>query len=106
VALRATLWSNHELGLTHNERVGAFSAGLLAWFSTATVVNLDGLANDEVAKALRMHWSADQYCAYRGIRVYVDTVDPALLFQKYSVRATWPNNSPEFPMYYVAEIGR
>jgi hypothetical protein len=105
VTLRVAIWSNRELSLTPNDRIGAFSAGLLGWFSNGTVINLDGLANDEVAQLLRDQKSIDQYCVDRGIHVYIDAVHPAELFHRYNIRATFPNGSRQFPIYYVADIG-
>jgi hypothetical protein len=106
ITLRATMWSNRELSLTPADRVGAFSAGLLGWFSNGTVINLDGLANDEVARMSQEKGSIDKYCTDRGIRVYIDAVDPAELFRQHNVKATFLNRSRQFPVYYVADIGR
>ena len=104
VMLRAALWSNQQLKLRRADRVAAFSAGLLGWFSDGTVVNLDGLANDEVARLSRRGWSTERYCAYRSVRVYVDALDPAFYFQRYRVLETFANESPEYPTYFIAEL--
>jgi len=104
VTLRAANWSNRELHLTRSDHVGAFSAGLLGWFSNATVINLDGLANDEVARVLLENKSVAHYCIQRQIHFYIDTVEPAEVFDRHRVVATFPNGSVQYPVYYVAEV--
>jgi hypothetical protein len=50
---RAATWiaENTEPG----DRIGAFNAGLLAYYSGRTVINLDGVVNAEAVEALKDH---------------------------------------------------
>lgn len=103
VTLRAADWANRELHLTRSDRVGAFSAGLLGWFSNGTVINLDGLANDEVARLLLENKSLQEYCVKRQIQFYIDPVQPIELFDRYNVVMTFQNGSLQYPVYYIAK---
>lgn len=53
-------------------RMGAWNAGIYAWYGGHTVVNLDGLINDEVGTWLRTGLPFDGYLDRRGIEVVVD----------------------------------
>lgn len=67
--LQAARWL--RANVPPEDRVGSFNAGILAYFSDRTVVNLDGLANHEALQALqarrlasyvaeaRLRWLAD-----------------------------------------------
>jgi hypothetical protein len=106
VTLRATRWTDKELEVKPTDRIGAFSSGLIGWFSHGTVVNLDGLANDEIAIGSRSGVSIEAYCREQGIRLYIDAIDPAEVFRNYRTRIVFPNpQSRAFGTYYVTEIG-
>jgi hypothetical protein len=53
-------------------RVGAWNAGIYSWFGGHTVVNLDGLINDEVGAWIRAGRPFVGYLDGRGIDVVVD----------------------------------
>jgi hypothetical protein len=55
-----------------SERVGAWNAGIYSWYSGHTVVNLDGLINDEIVGWRRGGKSMIGYLDARGIEVVVD----------------------------------
>ena len=75
---------------TRTDRIGAFSAGLLGWFSNVTVMNLDGLANDEILSIPDEEWSYQHYCNRRGITVYIDAADPRDSFRDFTLLRTMP----------------
>jgi hypothetical protein len=53
-------------------RVGAWNAGIYSWYSGHTVVNLDGLINDEIAPWIHAGKPMIGYLDHRGIDVVVD----------------------------------
>ena len=53
-------------------RVGAWNAGIYSWYSGHTVINLDGLINDEIAPWIRSGEPMVGYLDRRGIDVVVD----------------------------------
>jgi hypothetical protein len=57
---------------THADAViGSLNAGILGYFSQRTVVNLDGVVNDEALRALES-CTLPLYAARRGVDLYVD----------------------------------
>ena len=58
--------------LPPGSRVGAWNAGIYSWYSEHTVVNLDGLINDEIAGWIRGGEPMIGYLDRRGIEVVVD----------------------------------
>ena len=52
VMIAAGLWLKNEDKDLHQKRVAAFSAGALGFVLDDRAINLDGLANDEIAKAI------------------------------------------------------
>jgi len=68
VALDVARW----LARTHPlERVGAWNAGILGYFSGTSLINLDGVINDDALRAIQAH-SIDRYILETGIRFIVD----------------------------------
>ena len=53
-------------------RVGAWNAGIYSWYSGHTVINLDGLINDEIAPWIHAGKPMIGYLDHRGIDVVVD----------------------------------
>jgi hypothetical protein len=61
--------------------VGAWNAGILSWFSDRTVVNLDGVMNDEALEALRARRLA-AYLEQRRIGLLVDSAGEIARFME------------------------
>jgi hypothetical protein len=68
--LAAARWVADHVPVT--TRVGAWNAGIYSWYSGHTVVNLDGLINDEIAAWVRGGRPFVGYLERRGIDVVVD----------------------------------
>ena len=72
--------------------VGAWNAGILAYFSGHTVVNLDGVINDDVIPYLERADLSD-YLDIRGITLLVDTDSQVPAFMNpFSGRSNWQEN--------------
>ncbi len=84
VMLKAGDWINREVHEPPGTRIGAFSAGMLGWFSKYTVINLDGLANDEVAVDRQTGGDYASYCRRVGITIYADAEPPSKIFARYT----------------------
>ena len=69
VHLRAATLIRH--GLDPHQRIGAFNAGILGYFSGRPVVNLDGVVNPEALEAMR-NKRLYGYLEQRDIRYLVD----------------------------------
>jgi hypothetical protein len=105
VMLKATLWINRELHEPANTRVGAGNSGLLGWFCKYTVVNFDGLANDDVVAFRRAGGDLAAYSQRLGITVYADVGPPDQIFPQFTIRQTFANSAnPEWPTFYVATL--
>lgn len=105
VMLTATLWINTELHEPAGTRVAAGNCGLLGWFSKYTVVNLDGLANDDIVAFTRAGGNYASYCKRLGVTVYADVGAPDQLFPEFTIRQTFvmPGNR-DWPTFYVAML--
>ncbi|HEX5042413.1 MAG TPA: hypothetical protein VFV75_05880 [Candidatus Polarisedimenticolaceae bacterium] len=68
--LRAARWVAAHV--PPESRVGAWNAGIYSWYSAHTVINLDGLINDEIAPWIRAGKPMIGYLDRRGIDVVVD----------------------------------
>jgi hypothetical protein len=95
-----------EIGLAPEDRVGAFSSGALAFTMPGRVVNLDGLANDEVLAFRARGESWGRYFEQEGITYYVDVIPPDELDPelKYEILRATPMTNPNFSAYYIARI--
>ena len=69
IHLRAATLIRH--GLAPHQRIGAFNAGILGYFSERPVVNLDGVVNSDALDALR-HKRLYTYLEQHHIRYLVD----------------------------------
>jgi hypothetical protein len=91
-----------EAGLAVSERlpkdavVGAFNSGIIAYVSEQTVVNLDGVVNEDAARALKRH-ELLAYMRERQVRYLVDY--PAMWQPSDFIHCTWPywGGSPPAP---------
>ena len=104
VMLAAAEWSNEHLQLSKTDRILSFNSGLLSWTSNGTVINIDGLANEDWRRFRASGGSVAGYCARVGARYYIDGADPAGLFSRYQVRHVIPFGHPTLPSYYVVEV--
>jgi len=102
--LAAATWSNGHLTLTKDDRLLAFSAGLLGWFSDATVINIDGLANEDWRQFRTRGGSIEQYCASVGATYYIDVVEPDRVFRSYRVEETIPFPNDLSNGYFIASV--
>ena len=86
------------------ERIGAFNAGLLGYACERTVINLDGLANDEILKTTSIY----DYVRSEQIVWIVDAMpDAGWLGQDsthFEIVETIPFEFPGFRGYYVARL--
>ncbi|HEX6972948.1 MAG TPA: hypothetical protein VF147_01020 [Vicinamibacterales bacterium] len=102
--LRLALEARGEWPLPERERIGAFSAGLLGWFAERPVINLDGLANDEILP----YWKAGtlaEYCQRRNITLYIDAAPPEDSFREFSILRTVPiSGDRQYPRYYFVRL--
>ncbi|RJS22666.1 hypothetical protein DRW03_13845 [Corallococcus sp. H22C18031201] len=76
--------------------VGAFNAGIIAYVTPQTVVNLDGVVNEDAARALKRHalWA---YMRERHMEYLADY--PAMWRPSEFIHCTWPywGGSPPLP---------
>jgi hypothetical protein len=79
-------------------RIGSFNAGIFGYFSGRTVINLDGVVNEDAYKARRDGRTMDYICA-QEIRYLVD------LEQEYWVSSRC-RDDPSLQFELVAKIGR
>lgn len=87
------LWIRDNL--PPDAKIGAWNAGILAYFSDRTVVNLDGVINDEAIEALAQHQLAD-YIEQRNIDFLVDLeVQMTHYMNQFSGRPDWAENFEE-----------
>lgn len=89
------------------ERIGAFNAGLLGYACDRTVVNLDGLANDDI---LGIEGVTSIYDYVRGERItwMIDALPPAGWFggqgRGYQIVDRIPFEAPGFEGYVLARV--
>jgi hypothetical protein len=105
VMLKAGDWINREVHEPPGTRIGAFSAGMLGWFSKYTVINLDGLANDEVAVDRQTGGDYASYCRRVGITIYADAEPPSKIFARYTTLQIFDMPAiRENPHFYVVTL--
>lgn len=105
--LRASERMKHLTG-AQPARIGAFNAGLLGYLSDVPVVNLDGLANDDVVWSLRAGESLYGYVARNRIAYIVDVM-PAQgwfgnHFAHYDLLERLPFSLGDPPGYFIARV--
>jgi hypothetical protein len=76
VQARTTLWFRSHVQLTDGERVGAFNAGLVGLLLDGKVVNLDGLANDDIVNHRKRGGTLAEYMLRERIRYVIDVMPP------------------------------
>jgi uncharacterized membrane protein YuzA (DUF378 family) len=74
VAAKTTLWFRSAVPLEEGERVGAFNAGLVGLLLPHGLINLDGLANDDIGEYLAHGGELGEYMLREGIRYVIDFV--------------------------------
>lgn len=87
--LKMADWTRHET--PPDTVLGAFNAGILGYFSDRTVVNLDGVVNDEALAAMRTRELA-AYMDRRDVSIVVDV--PRQLEEHL---ATWGGGATRMP---------
>jgi hypothetical protein len=114
VGARTTLWFRSEVRLEEGERVAAFNAGIVGLLLGGNVVNLDGLANDDIVRHTEDGGTLAEYVWRTGIRYIIDVVPPDQWIQQginarviHTEEFKNPKH-PELPLYYVTrlEVGR
>jgi hypothetical protein len=75
--------SRFEAQVPPGMQVGSFNAGIPAYFSDRTVVNLDGLVNHTAARYWRLH-RFDEYLREAGIRYIADEEEAIRRAQRFS----------------------
>lgn len=93
--LEAARWL--EDNTDRDARIGAFNAGIFGYFSERTVINLDGVVNEDAYKARRDGRTMEYICAHT-IRYLVD------LELDYAVSAQCPDD-PSLEFELVTTIG-
>jgi hypothetical protein len=68
--LATALWMREHL--PPGTLAAAWNSGIYGWYSELSVVNLDGLINNEIADRIRAGESEEAYLERRGIEVLVD----------------------------------
>jgi hypothetical protein len=63
---------DRDLTISHEMKIGSWNAGLLGFLSGASVVNLDGLANDDVVTFLEGGGSMGDYLQRERVQLLVD----------------------------------
>lgn len=86
------------------ERIGAFNAGLLGYASERVVVNLDGLANDDILRTPSLY----DYVRSEQIGWIVDAMPNDGWFgqdrAQFDIIETIPFSAPGFQGYFVAKV--
>ncbi len=104
--LRAARHVNHHL--PPDARVGAFNAGLLGYFAHRTVINLDGLANNEVLRHSLAGRPLLDYVRSAGITHMVDALPAGGWFghplAHYEVLEVLPFTGHHPPGYFIAAV--
>jgi hypothetical protein len=78
VAAKTTLWFRSAVPLREGERVGALNAGLVGLLLLPeTLINLDGLANDDIVDYVGHGGKLAEYISRERIRYVIDLVPPA-----------------------------
>jgi hypothetical protein len=72
VIAKTAIYLNQEPGLGHGARLAAWNAGLLGFLADGSVVNLDGLANEDVVMFLQTGGSVGAYLKRERIELLVD----------------------------------
>ncbi|RME56015.1 MAG: hypothetical protein D6795_02150, partial [Deltaproteobacteria bacterium] len=90
-------------------RVGAFNAGIPAFFAKSVVINLDGVVNPEVGAAIRSG-RLDDYVREKGITHILDQEAWILLYARFAAPGwiatlaplhVFPTHSREGPLYLL-----
>jgi hypothetical protein len=106
VVARTSLWFRSEIRLEDGERVGAYNAGIVG-FLLRGVVNLDGLANDDIVFHTARGGTLAEYVSRKRIRYVIDVVSPdrwKRLGLKVQVIRTEEFRHPHYPLYYVMRL--
>ena len=110
VEARTTLWFRSEVRLKEGERVAAFNAGIVGLLLGGNVVNLDGLANDDIVRHIADGGTLAEYVWRTGIRYIIDVVPPDQWIQQginaqviHTEEFKNPKH-PELPLYYVTRL--
>lgn len=107
VMARTTLWFRSTVTLGRDERVGAFNAGLVGLLLPGKVINLDGLANDDIVEHLRKGGRLADYVRRRRIRYVIDVLPPAY-WEKAGISTEVMKieefKDRMFPAYYVLRV--
>lgn len=76
VAARSALWFRSEVRLADTDRVGALNAGIAGLLLGGKVVNLDGLANDDIVDHRQHGGTLAEYVSRERIRYIIDVLPP------------------------------
>jgi hypothetical protein len=107
VMTRSMQWFQSVVQLEEGEYVGAWSAGMLGLLLPGKVINLDGLANDDIVEHLGRGGSLAEYVSRNRIRYIIDVSPPAYweaLGVSAQVLMMEEFKNPKFQAYYVLRL--